>query len=116
MIALRAAHPEITAVVCNGDMVALGASLALNRLGLKPGVDVSVIGFDDIQDAAVATPPLSTMAVHPHKLGRKLARILLDRIREPDMPPIVSEISAELTIRATTGPAGGLGVPTKPSE
>ena len=116
MIALRAAHPEITAVVCNGDMVALGASLALSRLGLKPGVDVSVIGFDDIQDAAVATPPLSTMAVHPHKLGRKLARILLDRIREPDMPPIVSEISAELTIRATTGPAGGLSVPTKPSE
>lgn len=105
MIALRVAHPEITAVVCNGDMVGLGASLALGRMGLKPGEDVSVIGFDDIQDAAVATPPLTTMAVHPHKLGRKLARILLDRIREPDMPPIVSEVSAELTIRSTTGPA-----------
>lgn len=105
MIALRAAHPDVTAVVCNGDMVALGASLGIGRLGLTPGVDVSIIGFDDIQDAAVATPPLTTMAVHPHKLGRKLARILLDRIHEPDMPPIVSEISAELTIRATTGPA-----------
>ena len=107
IMALRAAHPDVTAVVCNGDMVALGASLGLGRLGLTPGVDVSIIGFDDIQDAAVATPPLTTMAVHPHKLGRKLARILLDRIEEPEMPPIVSEISAELTIRATTGPVAG---------
>ncbi len=103
MQSLRAAHPEATAVVCNGDIVALGASLALSRAGLLPGRDVSIVGFDDIQDAAVSTPPLTTMAIHPHKLGRKLARVLLDRIREPDMPPTVSEISAELVIRQTTG-------------
>lgn len=103
MLALRRAHPEITAVVCNGDMVALGACLALVRLGLKPGKDLSIIGFDDIQDAAVATPPLTTMAVCPHKLGRKLARVLLDRIRDPDMPPTVVEVSAELIERETTG-------------
>jgi LacI family transcriptional regulator len=103
MVALRNEHPEVTAVVCNGDMVALGACLGLIRLGLKPGKDVSVVGFDDVQDAAVATPPLTTMAVHPHALGRKLARVLLDRIHEPDMPATVSEISAELIVRATTG-------------
>jgi LacI family transcriptional regulator len=103
MLALRCAHPEITAVVCNGDMVALGASLALVRSGLRPGKDLSVIGFDDIQDAAVATPPLTTMAVCPHKLGRKLARVLLDRIQDPEMPPTVVEISAELVERETTG-------------
>lgn len=97
-------HPEITAVVCNGDMVALGACLALQRSGLTPGKDVSVIGFDDIQDAVVATPPLTTMAVSPHRLGGKLAQILLNRIRDPDMPVMVSEISAELVIRGTTGP------------
>lgn len=105
MTALLRAHPEITAVVCNGDMVALGASLALTRLGFQPGRDVSVIGFDDIQDAAVATPPLTTMSVSPRKLGRKLARTLLDRIEDPDMPPTVSELSAELVARETTGPA-----------
>ncbi|MGP6089820.1 LacI family DNA-binding transcriptional regulator [Antarctobacter jejuensis] len=103
MMDLRRAHPEITAVVCNGDMVAIGASLAITRLGLVPGEDVSIIGFDDIQDAAVATPPLTTMAVHPHKLGRKLARVLLDRIAEPDMPETVSEIAADLVVRETTG-------------
>lgn len=105
MTALIRAHPEITAVVCNGDVVAIGASLGLIRLGLKPGKDVSVIGFDDIQDAAVATPPLTTMSVSPQKLGHRLARTLLDRIEDPQMPPTVSELAAELVLRDTTGPA-----------
>jgi DNA-binding LacI/PurR family transcriptional regulator len=103
MMARHAERPEVTAVVCNGDMVALGASLALTRMGMKPGQDVSIVGFDDIQDAAVATPPLTTLSVHPHKLGRKLARVLLDRINDPDMPPAVSEVAAQLILRDTTG-------------
>lgn len=104
MRALRAAHPDTTAVVCNGDMVAIGACLALARAGRTPGPDFSVIGFDDIQDAEVATPPLTTMAVSPQKLGRKLARVLLDRIQEPDMPLTNSDVSATLVVRETTGP------------
>lgn len=102
MLALRAAHPEVTGIVCNGDMVALGACLAMGRLDLEPGKDISIIGFDDIQDAAVATPPLTTMAVSPYQLGRRLARVLLDRIHEPDAPVAVSEVSAELVVRGTT--------------
>ena len=104
-LALRAAHPEITALVCNGDMVAIGACLALNRLGLAPGRDMSVIGFDDVADAAVATPALTTMAVSPTQLGRKLARVLLDRIREPAMPRVTVTVPANLVVRETTGPA-----------
>ena len=103
MLDLHQKHPEITAVVCNGDMVALGACLALQREGLTPGKEVSVTGFDNIQDAAVATPPLTTMGVSPHKLGRKLAQVLLDRIRSPDMPITTTEVSADLVVRGTTG-------------
>jgi len=103
MLSLYRHHPEVTAAVCNGDMVALGACLALQRSGLQPSVDFSITGFDNIQDAAVATPPLTTMAVSPHKLGRKLAQTMLDRIRDPSAPVTVSQISAELIIRATTG-------------
>ncbi|TNF20473.1 MAG: LacI family transcriptional regulator [Rhodobacteraceae bacterium] len=108
---LRQSHPEVTAIVCNGDMVALGACLGLQKAGLVPGRDLSVIGFDDIADAALATPALTTMAISPQKLGRKLAQVLLARIREPDMPTTVSEVSARLVIRDTTGPvpAGGTG-------
>ena len=94
MLDLLRAHPETTAVVCNGDMVALGACLALVRSAKMPGREVSVIGFDDIQDAAVATPPLTTMAVSPHRLGRLLARTLLDRIQSPDKPWEVAEVES----------------------
>lgn len=101
---LKTAHPKTTAIVCNGDMVALGACLALNHLGLTPGQEVSVIGFDDIEEAAVAIPPLTTMAVSPGLLGRRLGRVILDRIRDPGMPATTSEVSASLTARSSTGP------------
>lgn len=104
MLKLRDAHPEVTAIVCNGDMVALGACYGLMRAGLEPGRDVSIIGFDDTEDASVAIPALSTMAVSPKKLGRRLARTLLDRINDPDMPATVSEVSARFIARETTGP------------
>ena len=103
MTELHAKHPEVTGVVCNGDMVALGACLALQLAGQTPGREVSIIGFDDIEDATVATPALTTMAVSPIRLGRKLARVLLDRISDPDMPLTVSEVSADLIVRETTG-------------
>ncbi|UWQ23131.1 LacI family DNA-binding transcriptional regulator [Jannaschia sp. W003] len=104
MAALRAAHPGVTAVVCNGDMVALGACIALAREGLVPGRAVSVVGFDDIEDAALAIPPLTTMATAPARLGRRLARVLLGRIGDPEGPPSVTEVAATLAVRATTGP------------
>lgn len=103
MQALHAAHPDVTAVICNGDMVAIGACLGITQMGLRPGKEISVIGFDDIQDAAVATPPLTTMAVSPYQMGRKLARVVLDRIKDPQMPKAVSLVPAELVVRETTG-------------
>ena len=109
MLELRAAHPEVTGVICNGDQIALGACLALARNGEEPGKEVSIVGFDDIQDAAVATPPLTTMAPSPNQLGRRLARALLERIRNPDSPIAISEISVPcacncVKARAVNGP------------
>lgn len=103
-LALRLAHPDVTALICNGDMVALGACLSLVRQGLVPGKELSVIGFDDISDAAVATPPLTTMAISPSQLGHQLARLLLDRINTPDMPLVNLTVPAQLVVRGTTGP------------
>ncbi|WP_299935556.1 LacI family DNA-binding transcriptional regulator [uncultured Pelagimonas sp.] len=103
MVALRDAYPEVTALVCNGDMVAIGASLALQSMGLQPGKDISIVGFDDVQDAAVAIPPLTTMAVSPYQLGRKLAQIMLDRLEAPDTPATVTQVAATLVVRDTTG-------------
>ena len=96
-------HPAVTAVVCNGDMVAIGACAAITRLGMTPGREISVTGFDDIADASIAEPPLTTMAVSPYNLGRKLAKVALDRITDPDQPKSATLVPAELVIRSTTG-------------
>ncbi|WP_170551874.1 substrate-binding domain-containing protein [Ruegeria atlantica] len=100
----RHQHPEVTGIVCNGDVVALGACFGLIRSNLKPGHDFSVVGFDDIEDAAVSTPGLSTMAINPKKLGTRLAEILLDRMRTPELPVRQFEHSATLVARGTSGP------------
>ncbi|RMF34322.1 MAG: LacI family transcriptional regulator [Alphaproteobacteria bacterium] len=101
---LLQAHPRVTALVCNGDMVALGALQALLRSGRQAGSDLSVIGFDDIQDAALAMPPLTTMSVQPYQLGRRLARTLVERIREPGLPPASVAVPATLVRRESCGP------------
>ena len=103
MLELLKAHPDTTGIICNGDMVALGACLAVAALGLQVGQDISIIGFDDIQDAAVATPPLTTMALSPYELGRKLARVMLDRMKDPEALVTLTLVPARLVVRETTG-------------
>jgi LacI family transcriptional regulator len=101
MLHLRQEHPEVTAIVCNGDVVALGACHALRRLGQMPGNEVSVIGFDDIQDASTATPPLSTVAIEPYNFGVKLAQVLIHRLKEPASPTATTLLPYHLKIRDT---------------
>ncbi len=103
MSKLCQAHPDVTAIMCNGDRVALGACLSLARHNKIAGQDISVIGIDDITDAALSTPSLTTMAVSPTELGRQLARVLISRINTPDQPQVQVDVTAELVIRQTTG-------------
>ena len=66
-----------TAAVCYNDAVALGLMLGLAHHGRRPGVDFALTGFDDIPEAAVAMPPLTTLAADPRDRGRQAARIAL---------------------------------------
>jgi LacI family transcriptional regulator len=98
-------HPDVTALVCNGDMVALGACLALQSKNLQPGKDISVIGFDNVVDAKLVTPSLTTMEVKPYNLGLILAETILKRINETDHPQITYFNNPELIVRNSAGPA-----------
>ena len=71
----------------------------------SPGKDLSIIGFDDVQDAALATPALSTISTHPYELGTLLAKTILDRIADPLQPVKTSLIETQLILRETTAPA-----------
>jgi DNA-binding LacI/PurR family transcriptional regulator len=106
MRALLERTRDFTAVFCFNDIAAIGAIRALKDAGLSVPSDVSVVGFDDILSAAYATPSLTTVRQPLEEMGRRGAKVLLERIadREKETP---SEIvmSPELVVRESTGPA-----------
>ena len=88
------------------DIAAIGAVRALKEAGLRVPEDVSVVGFDDIQSAAYATPSLTTVRQPLAEMGERGAQILLERIsnREAAYPAEIV-MAPELVVRESTGPA-----------
>ena len=66
-----------TAVICGNDVLAAGALMQAKQLGVAVPDDVSVVGFDDIDLAAVTDPPLTTMHVPHRRMGKAAADVLL---------------------------------------
>lgn len=62
------------------DLMAIGLILELQDAGYNVPDDIAVMGFDDIPEATIIRPPLTTMAQTPVDLGQKLATALFDRI------------------------------------
>lgn len=100
--ALFANAPAPTAAVCYNDAVALGLMLGLARLGRHPGVDFAVTGFDDIPEAAVGIPPLTTLSADPRARGRQAAELLLQRTATPSLPRRSVIVPVLLTEREST--------------
>lgn len=107
MVQLLKKGSKFTAVFCFNDIAAIGVIRALTEAGLKVPDDVSVVGFDDIQSAAFCTPSLTTVRQPLNEMGRQGARVLLERIANPDKAELTAEIviEPELVIRESTGPA-----------
>lgn len=94
-----------TAMVCVTDMVALGALEALHARGIKPGEEVSVIGYDGLHFGKHANPPLTTMAQPQAHAGRRLGDMLLSIIDGADPRSFHELQRAHLVQRNTDGPA-----------
>ena len=101
-----AAMPEVTAVLCGNDQMALGLLRALAERGRRVPAEVSVVGFDDIPEAAFFLPPLTTVRQDFDELARRALHLLLDLISgERRLTPALP-IQPELVVRASAGPAG----------
>jgi LacI family transcriptional regulator len=75
-------HPDVTAIACINDLVALGALRALAELGVSVPADIAVIGYDDVDFAANLATPLSTIRQPRYEIGRSAAQLLLDEATE----------------------------------
>ncbi len=94
-------HPPTAIFACN-DMMAIGALRALAELRLAVPDAVAVIGFDDIELASYASPPLTTIRQDKVALGQAAVRLLLERIADRDLPARRVVIPTTLIERETT--------------
>jgi LacI family transcriptional regulator len=96
--------PRPTALLCATDQLAIGALTALRKRGLKPGADISVIGYDDIAISAHTEPPLTTMRQDIAEEGAELVSLMLGRIAGRPVGALQSLRKATLVARGTDGP------------
>jgi LacI family transcriptional regulator len=92
-----------TAVFCFNDVVAFGILLGLSDRGLKAGADLAVVGFDDVMEASLSRPLLTTVATMPNQIGRDAARLLVRRIADPHGPPEQVILPTRLVVRESCG-------------
>ncbi|MAU12732.1 MAG: hypothetical protein CL607_23115 [Anaerolineaceae bacterium] len=88
-----------TVLVALNDLMAIGAILCLQEAGYSVPDDVAVIGFDDIAEATIVRPALTTIAQEPADIGRKLATCLFERIGDLAMPRRILESPSHLIVR-----------------
>ncbi|WP_406248718.1 LacI family DNA-binding transcriptional regulator [Microbacterium sp. M] len=97
-----ASHQDVTAIVCQTDIMAVGVCRALHEAGIPIPQQVSVVGFDDMQLVADLTPSLTTVRAPFHDVGELAGRIAVGM---PYNEPIV--LPSELIVRGSSGPVGG---------
>jgi DNA-binding LacI/PurR family transcriptional regulator len=95
-----------TAVFAANDQMALGLLHAFQEGGLEVPRDVSVVGFDDIPEAAHYWPPLTTVRQDFHQIGRRSLALLLGEL-SGSRGPAHEQIMPQLVVRQSTGPVLG---------
>ena len=93
-------HPP-TAIFCANDEMAYGAIHALHLLGLRVPQDISIAGCDDQNMAAYSSPPLTTLHIPRHDLGRRAALELIDKLQGRDVAHEVL-LPTRLVVREST--------------
>jgi LacI family transcriptional regulator len=97
-------NPQITALFCVNDNVALGALRAAKKLGRSVPDDLSIMGYDDTYLATSISPNLTTMRVDTQAMGRAAVHLLALRMEKPDAVRATFMIHPELVVRESTAP------------
>lgn len=94
-----------TALFCSSDRMAVGAYYAIMELGMSIPRDVSVVGYDNqLELAAYASPPMTTIQLPHYELGYTAARYLLEDAPSNGQAGTVHEIECPAVIRDSVGP------------
>jgi DNA-binding LacI/PurR family transcriptional regulator len=92
-------HPEVTCIFAANDLSALGALRYLAQQGIAVPAQVAVIGFDDIFVSSLVHPTLTTIHQPMYDIGVEAARLLLQRLHQPDQPVAQRVFDLTLIVR-----------------
>jgi DNA-binding LacI/PurR family transcriptional regulator len=102
--AILDAAPDATAILAMSDVLAIAVVEEARARGIAVPERLSVVGFDDVPEAAASTPPLTTIAQPIVEKGRRAAEMIFDR-----GPPRTERLDVKLVVRGTTAPPAPSG-------
>lgn len=91
-----------TAIFASNDAMAMGAMDAVRSRGLRIPQDISILGFDDVPQAALVRPALTTVRQPLEQMGRVATQMLLDLLKNPKKEISRIELPTELIVRDST--------------
>jgi LacI family transcriptional regulator len=91
-----------TAAFCYNDVVAIGALQGMQRVGLRAGRDLALVGFDNIKHGTITNPALTSVSVDTAQWGGVIARMLARRLGQPDAPQERVVVEPTLVIRESS--------------
>lgn len=94
-------HPDLSALFCHNDLVAVGALKACKELKIQVPADFAIVGYDDIPIASLVSPSLTTCRVPLYEFGAKAMRLLIDQVMGTEGTPQQIMIKPELVVRAS---------------
>lgn len=94
-------HPEVTAVFCASDLMALGAIEALKETGRSVPGDISIVGYDDIPISSYCSPKLTTVWQDKYGMGYQAAQLVIDMLEGKEVVHTIVQNSS-LIIREST--------------
>ncbi|MFI6902379.1 LacI family DNA-binding transcriptional regulator [Nonomuraea sp. NPDC050394] len=100
--ALLARRPDLDALMCANDLIALGALDVLRAAGRRVPEDVAVVGMDDTELAAASYPSLTSVSLGSAERGKAAVDLLLDRLQRGDREPRLVTVAPRLVVRAST--------------
>jgi DNA-binding LacI/PurR family transcriptional regulator len=95
-----------SAILCASDLMAIGASRALKEKGISIPEDMSIVGFDNMEEAIYHEPPLTTVAFSAYEMGRLAAQKIFQIIAEEPLVEKATTLQAKLLERESTRKIG----------
>ena len=109
MASILAQRPQVQAVFCSSDLLALGVMTEARVRQLKVPQQVAVMGFGDVPFVADMAPALTTVRINGGDIGQRAAQFLIDRAEGRPVEPRIVDVGFSIIERESTGQVKTLG-------